>query len=132
MKKQNTNSFLREMMKDLRDTSRYLTEAYIFDDEEEMPMGDYEGYGDEEYDEQQPMERPQGQQMHGDGSSEEEKAMHAQEIIRHEPIIGKIRETAIEGLKKYSDNPTSEIYEFFKKVFLDADKVLVNAGGGNK
>lgn len=132
MKKQNTNSFLREMMKDLRDTSRYLTEAYIFDDEEEMPMGDYEGYEDEGYDEQQPMERPQGQQMHGDGSSEEEKAMHAQEIIRHEPIIGKIRETAIEGLKKYSDNPTSEIYEFFKKVFLDADKVLVNAGGGNK
>lgn len=132
MKKQNTNSFLREMMKDLRDTSRYLTEAYIFDDEEETPMGDYEGYGDEEYDEQQPMEHPQGQQMQGDGSSEEEKAMHAQEIIRHEPIIGKIRETAIEGLKKYSDNPTSEIYEFFKKVFLDADKVLVNAGGGNK
>ena len=130
MKSNRTNRFLTEIMRDMRNTSKYLSEAYIFDDEEDMreaPMGDEEGYYDEEeYGEPQGMER----QSQGEGgNSDEEKAMHAQEIMRHEPIIGKIRETAIEGLKKYSDDPTSEIYEFFKKVFLDADKVLVNVGG---
>ena len=55
-------------------------------------------------------------------------AMHAQEVIQHEPIIGKIRETAIEGLKKYADHPTSSLYEFFKKVFLESDKVLTDTG----
>lgn len=63
------------------------------------------------------------------GESDEEKAIQAQQVIRHEPIIGKIREVAIEGLKKYSDDPTNPAYEFFKKVFLDADKVIT---GGNK
>lgn len=130
MKSNRTNRFLTEIMRDMRNTSKYLSEAYIFDDEEDMreaPMGDEEGYYDEEeYGEPQGMER----QSQGEGgNSDEEKAMHAQEVMRHEPIIGKIRETAIEGLKKYSDDPTSEIYEFFKKVFLDADKVLVNVGG---
>ena len=63
---------------------------------------------------------------HVEGESEEEKEMEAQETIKHEPIIGKIREIAIEGLKKYADNPTSKIYEFFKKVFLESDKVLTD------
>ena len=62
----------------------------------------------------------------GGNESDEEKAVEAQETLQHEPIIGKIRETAIEGLKKYSDNPTSKIYEFFKKVFLESDKVLTD------
>ena len=66
--------------------------------------------------------------MMGQGDSEEEIAMYAQEVIQHEPIIGKIRETAIEGLKKYSDHPTSSLYEFFKKVFLESDKVLTDTG----
>jgi hypothetical protein len=75
---------------------------------------------------QQPQANPA---MLGQGNSEEEIAMHAQEIIQHEPIIGRIRETAIEGLKKYADHPTSAIYEFFKKVFLESDKVLTDTGG---
>ena len=76
---------------------------------------------------------PRMVQPHGNGgqeevNSEEEVAMHAQEVIQHEPIIGKIRETAIEGLKKYSEHPTSSLYEFFKKVFLESDKVLTDTG----
>jgi hypothetical protein len=71
--------------------------------------------------------QPHQQQMM-QGDSEEEIAMHAQEVIQHDPIIGKIRETAIEGLKKYADHPTSSLYEFFKKVFLESDKVLTDTG----
>jgi hypothetical protein len=105
-----------------------LTEDYIFNGEDGM-MDD--GMGDEMGAEAQPdptMVQPQSQQMMGQGDSEEEIAMHAQEVIKHEPIIGKIRETAIEGLKKYADHPTSSLYEFFKKVFLESDKVLTDTG----
>jgi hypothetical protein len=93
-----------------------------------MDMGD-EAMGSEEGpDPRMVQQQPQQQQMMGQGDSEEEVAMHAQEVIQHEPIIGKIRETAIEGLKKYADHPTSSLYEFFKKVFLESDKVLTDTG----
>lgn len=132
MTKNTKSKFVNEILKDLKKTSMYLSEAYIFNEEgpegmedEGMPM-----YGDEEMGGAPPMEQGTPQQSaEGNGDSEEEKAMHAQEVIQHEPIISKIRETAIEGLRKYSDNPTSKIYEFFKKVFLESDKVLTDTGG---
>lgn len=114
-------SFINEMLRDLKDTSKYLKEAYVFDDEPDMMGHEEEGaYGEGGY------EEPHREMHHEEGESAEEQAMHAQEIIKHEPIIAKIRETAIDGLRKYADNPTSSIYEFMKKVFLEADKVLTD------
>ena len=119
--KENKN-FISGILNELKNTSKYLTEAYIFDEEEPITPG----MPGEEPDPTVPQQQAQAAQQ---GDSAEEQAMHAQEVIQHEPIIGKIRETAIEGLKKYSDNPTSKIYEFMKKVFLEADKVLTDTGG---
>lgn len=99
-----------KLMEEFQTIKEQLSEDYLFNGGEEMPMQD------------------EGQPMPQEGESEEEKAMHAQDVIRHEPIIAKIRETAIEGLKKYADNPTSSIYAFFKKVFLESDKVLTGDG----
>lgn len=116
------------VLNELKSLKAQLTEDYIFNGEEGV-MDD--GMGQEMGMEQQPdpqMVQQQPQQMMGQGDSEEEIAMHAQEVIQHEPIIGKIRETAIEGLKKYADHPTSSLYEFFKKVFLESDKVLTDTG----
>ena len=131
-------NFVNSLLRDLKNTSRYLTEDYIFNGREEGPGGpDMEGeYGPEgevemhhaPADPTVPQEQPQAAQQ---GDNAEAQAMHAQEVIKHEPIIGKIRETAIEGLKKYSDNPTSKLYEFFKKVFLESDKVLTDTGSKN-
>lgn len=118
------------ILAELKTIKSQLSEDYLFNGDEEAPMD-----GDE-----MPMDGGEGQQpdpsmvqqqpsgMMGQGDSEEEVAMHAQEVIQHEPIIGKIRETAIEGLKKYADHPTSSLYEFFKKVFLESDKVLTDTG----
>ena len=123
----------KNVLEELKSLKAQLTEDYIFNGEDGM-MDD--GMGAEmspEMGAEQPdpsMVQPQPQQMMGQGDSEEEIAMHAQEVIQHEPIIGKIRETALEGLKKYADHPTSEIYNFFKKVFLDSDKVLTGEGKG--
>ena len=116
------------VLNELKSLKAQLTEDYIFNGEDGV-MDD--GMSQEMGMEQQPdpqMVQRQPQQMMGQGDSEEEIAMHAQEVIQHEPIIGKIRETAIEGLKKYADHPTSSLYEFFKKVFLESDKVLTDTG----
>lgn len=115
---------MKVILEELNALKKQLSEDYMFngddgvmDEPQGVPM---QGEGE--------MASPQ--QMMGQGDSEEEVAMHAQEVIQHEPIIGKIRETSIEGLKKYADHPTSEIYNFFKKVFLDSDKVLTGEGKG--
>jgi hypothetical protein len=116
------------ILEELNYLKTQLSEDYIFGDDEGA-MEDQSAMG-----QMPPQEGPdptmvqQPQQMMGQGDSEEEIAMHAQEVIQHEPIIGKIRETAIEGLKKYADHPTSSLYEFFKKVFLESDKVLTDTG----
>ena len=120
----------RNVIAELKTLKRQLAEDYIFGEDEGMMddggMGAEMGQGEEP--DPSMVQPQQQQQMMGQGDSEEEIAMHAQEVIKHEPIIGKIRETAIEGLKKYADHPTSSLYEFFKKVFLESDKVLTDTG----
>lgn len=114
MKRRNTT--FKQLIREFQELDRQLSEPNMYG-QEDMPMGDEETY----YEDEPRNDVPEGE-------SEEEKAMHASEVIKHEPIIGKIRETAIEGLRKYADNPTSPIYEFMKKVFLEADKVLTDTG----
>ena len=116
------------VLNELKSLKAQLTEDYIFNGEDGVmddEMGQEMGM-EQQQDPQMVQQQPQ--QMMSQGDSEEEIAMHAQEVIQHEPIIGKIRETAIEGLKKYADHPTSSLYEFFKKVFLESDKVLTDTG----
>lgn len=127
------SKFVNELLEDLKKTSKYLKEDYIFNDGEAPMEPGMEGEIPQEHeapvaDPTVPQQQAQAAQQ---GDNAEEQAMHAQEVIKHEPIIGKIRETAIEGLKKYSDNPTSKLYEFFKKVFLESDKVLTDTGSKN-
>ena len=121
------------IIEELNHLKKQLSEDYFFGDEEggmQDPNGMEQQMQGQEEGPDPSLVQPQQQApaMMGQGDSEEEIAMHAQEVIQHEPIIGKIRETAIEGLKKYADHPTSSLYEFFKKVFLESDKVLTDTG----
>lgn len=118
-----SNNF-KNILDELNVLKTQLNEDFLFNDANPQIDGDAEAdmYGDDE----EGMQYQEEPQQASEGESQEEVAMHAQEVIQHEPIIGKIRETAIEGLKKYSDNPTSSLYEFFKKVFLESDKVLTD------
>ena len=120
---------IKNLIEELKKLKTQISEDYMFNGDDGV-MEDPQAMG-EQMPPQDPtmMQQQQPQQMMGQGDSEEEVAMHAQEVIQHEPIIGKIRETAIEGLKKYADHPTSSLYEFFKKVFLESDKVLTDTGG---
>jgi len=112
MTKNNVKKTLNEM-KELTGYMKKLNEDYFMDDEPQaMPQENPE------------MHQPEAPEQ----SEEQEKAQYANEVIQQEPIIAKIRETAIDGLKKYADQPTSKNYNFFKKVFLETDKVLTDAG----
>lgn len=118
---------IKNIIEELKKLKTQISEDYMFNGDEGA-MEDPTMGGEQMPPQEQPMMQQPQQQMMGQGDSEEEIAMHAQEVIQHEPIIGKIRETAIEGLKKYADHPTSSLYEFFKKVFLESDKVLTDTG----
>ena len=112
----------KQLIREFQELDRELSDTNMYG-QEDMPMGGEDmGHEEEGYYEDE------GGHDVPEGDSAEEQAMHASEVIKHEPIIGKIRETAIEGLKKYADNPTSILYEFFKKVFLESDKVLTDTG----
>ena len=115
-KKKNFKEVLNEM-KQVAESMKSFNEAYIFDDEEP-------GMG--------PQPEPQVP-MQGETGVDDKKMqgiVNAQTILQQEPIIGKIRDIAIEGLKKYADNPLSEKYKFFKSVYLDSDKLFTNSEGG--
>ena len=119
------------ILEELNYLKTQLSEDYIFGDDEGA-MEDPSGMGEQMPPQEGPdpsMVQPQQQMVQQPESEEAIVAAHAQEVIEKEPIIAKIRETAIEGLKKYSDHPTSSLYEFFKKVFLESDKVLTDTGG---
>lgn len=110
----------KSIINDINKSASMLKEDYVFNDHQE---GDEEMYGNEE---------GYGDEMHH-GEEEGEQRVENNGAIQQEPIIEKIREIAIDGLKKYSEQPTSPIYEFFKKVFLDADKVITEGlGASNK
>ena len=122
----NKDKDIKNIVEELKALKAQLSEDYLFNGDDGV-MEDPNAMG-QQMPPKDPTMMQQPQQMMGQGDSEEEIAMHAQEVIQHEPIIGKIRETAIEGLKKYADHPTSSLYEFFKKVFLESDKVLTDTG----
>lgn len=127
------SNFVNAVMRDLDRTSKYLTEDYIFNDEDNQGYPQEDAYDDRQEPNMQRDNMPndyQHEPSQGDENAEE-KAMHVHEVIQHEPIIQKIRQTAIDGLKKYAEDPTSSIYEFFKKVFLESDKVLTDDGNSS-
>ena len=128
----------KKLIEELNQLKGQLSERFIFGDEggQEQQMGghpdmqhEHPEMGGNDQPDPSMVQQPQQQMMQQPESEEAIVAAHAQEVIEKEPIIAKIRETAIEGLKKYSDHPTSSLYEFFKKVFLESDKVLTDTGG---
>ena len=117
---------IKRLIAELKVVRGQLKEDYF--QEEPIPGEEGQMEGGEQPDPALVQQQQANPAMMGQGDSEEEIAMHAQEIIQHEPIVGKIRETAIEGLKKYADHPTSDLYAYFKDVFLSSDKLLTGKG----
>ena len=130
MTKNDVKKTLNEM-KELTGYMKRLNEDYFMYDEMGGPEQEIQG--------PEGMQMPNGmgmqqQQQEVDPKAQEDaqKVDHANQVLQEEPIIGKIREVAIDGLKKYADQPTNPIYIFLKKTFLEVDKLLTGEGGKGK
>ena len=103
MKTTKKNMSVNNFLKELEQTSKYLTEAYIFDGDEpmqgeDMPM-DYDAQG-------------------------EDPEATDRDISREDNRIAKIREVALDGLQQYADDVDGELYQFYKKIWLMCDKAV--------
>jgi len=52
------------------------------------------------------------------------KEMDGQDLSQQDDRIARIREVALEGLQEYADKVDSEIYQFYKKIWLMCDKAV--------
>ena len=109
---------------------RTINESMSFADEYDDDDFEY-GQDGEPQDAPAPegMEQPQPHQQEVPGPQgaqpqQQEEAPKDENISKYDERITKIREACLDGLKQYQHNVDSEIYQFFKKVFLLADKAV--------
>lgn len=99
---------------------KYLAENIIFEDydypeyAEEMPPS--EGMPRQE---QMPKT---GRMQQGEEGGEEE--MRGQDLSMQDERIAQIREVALDGLQEYCEDVDSEMYQFYKKIWLMCDKAV--------
>lgn len=98
---------IREFIDRIIETGKMLKEDMV------PPQG---GEEYEEYSSEEEMTAPQGEGMVPQQGEDPEMAGMQ--------YVDQIRKAAIEGIEAFVDNVDSPSYDFFKKVFMMADKVL--------
>ena len=98
----------RKLLRDLDKYSKLMTEAYIYDENE---------YG-----------------MDDERECTEDDGMGEQDLSSQDDRIAQIREVALSGLQEYAENVDSEMYQFYKKIWLMCDKAVSekDSVAGNK
>lgn len=104
--KKNTSKYsvdamnIRSFMNKIDETAKMLKEAYVYEDD--MEMGDEETVVDGE------------EPIDGELCSED----------KGKEYVDAIRKSALQGIQVFADDVDCPSYQFFKKVFMLADKVL--------
>lgn len=106
--KKNKTTFLERTLRDLNKSAKILQEAFDFSDEEQ--------FNDEEIPAQEEFEGEEGNAQNDD--------MNGQDLSQQDDRIARIREVALEGLQEYAENVDSELYQFYKKIWLMCDKAV--------
>ena len=101
------------MEQNMSEMKRFVDEAYIFDDAN--PAQGAQPSPASAAPQQQPAKL--GQEP---APAEEEPQGNDQSFDR----VAKIRKVAIEGIQEYADDVNNPLYNFYKKVFNEADKVM--------
>lgn len=96
-------------MRDLNKCARLLKESYVFD-EEETP-NEYEGEDESPYGEW------------GGDELEPELASRGPQDNDVDDKIAQIRKLALDGIQEFSEDVESEEYVFYKKVWMECDKL---------
>lgn len=105
--KKNKTSFLERTLRDLNKSAKILQEAFDFNDDE---------FHDEEMPTQEDFEDGEENIQNDD--------MNGQDLSQQDDRIARIREVALEGLQEYAENVDSELYQFYKKIWLMCDKAV--------
>lgn len=103
-------SFIERTLRELKKSTEILKEAYDFDERDEELEQDNEVMPDDDYNEEN--EYVDGENIEG------------QDLSQQDDRIARIREVALEGLQEYADKVDSEIYQFYKKIWLMCDKAV--------
>ena len=90
---------IKETIMELNELSKLLSEAYVFDSAEE----------------EVPAEAPMEEEI-----PEEEEMLDPST----DTTVDEIRKLALQGIQRYADDVDNEMYQFFKKVWMMADKCL--------
>lgn len=106
MKKNKTN-FITRTLQSLNESAKILKEAYDFDEEE------YQSEEMEPQDEFNEVEHVR-----------DEKELNGEDLSQQDDRIARIREVALEGLQEYAEDVDSELYQFYKKIWLMCDKAV--------
>src|SRR5574344_1614743 len=112
----NRKKFIKNLLEDIDKTSKKLNESYILNDEDSL---------DELADDQ--LADAEDAEIESDDNIETvpaETEITDDNTFKQDPNISAIREAALDGLKKYSNDVDSEMYIFFKKIYLETDKIV--------
>lgn len=112
----NRKKFIKNLLEDIDKTSKKLNESYILNDEDSL---------DELADDQ--LADAEDAEIESDDNIETvpaETEITDDNTFKQDPNISAIREAALDGLKKYSNDVDSEMYIFFKKIYLESDKIV--------
>jgi hypothetical protein len=102
-------TYIESVMRDLNKCARLLKESYVFD-EEETP-NEYEGEDESPYGEW------------GGDELEPELASRGPQDNDVDDKIAQIRKLALDGIQEFSEDVESEEYVFYKKVWMECDKL---------
>lgn len=108
--KKNKTDFITRTLRSLNESSKILKEAFDFDDR------DGELYQDEEMEPQDEYDNVE--------NGHDDKGMNGEDLSQQDDRIARIREVALEGLQEYAEDVDSELYQFYKKIWLMCDKAV--------
>ena len=107
MKNTKSSKFINSIKEDYQKLVNMLNESYVFDSEavDDVPTDENVPSETEPTDNPEMMQEP----------TQEDASMDR---------VAQIRKVAIDGIQEYADDITNPLYEFYKKVFSECDRVM--------
>ena len=101
----------RHILNELRNYRKAVKESYL---SEELPTND------EDFENQVPHEEDEHEMMNND---EEHSAIDMDD----NEVVNNIRKLSLKGIQKYSEEVSNPLYEFYKKIWAECDKLITDA-----
>ena len=115
-------SNVRDIINDINRTIRFMNEAYMMDDEDAISPEAVEPEMEDMPQDEMPMQQQQQQPQQQGEENTTNLAAKDERIIQ-------MRELALQGLQDFADDVENPFYDFYKKVWLETDKMCSHKEG---